>query len=225
MQVSVKVDILDAVSKLKDFQVRQLPYATSRAINDTALSARTALLNRATSGLFKFRTNPAWIRNATTGWFNTTFSNKNQTPIVAYVNAIRDYLFLHEYSGTRTKRGGGMLAVPLGDLARKRIPPEMRPRYLLGGNYQSLLNMAASTKYGPRRHAQALATYGKGFIMKTNGHTLIVQRTGPRQLKFLYVLVPSVYIQKRLQMYETVRATAQREFATFFRQRMIEAMR
>lgn len=42
-----------------------------------------------------------------------------------------------------------------------------------------------------RRRQKYLSTYGRGFLMERQGRLLIVQRTGPKQLVFRYVLVPS----------------------------------
>jgi len=216
------VDVSSAVAALKDIRETQIPYATSRALNDTALSARQAVLSRAMAGIFKFKTNPNWIKSPTRGWFRTVFSDKRN--LVAWIEGLQSYLVLQEEGGVRTRHGGGLLAIPIGPLAARAIPKEMRPRYLLGQDYAALLSMASNTKISALRHKRALAGYGSGFLMHHDGHTLIVRRTGPKSLQFCYVLVPAVAVHERLEFFRTVQATAQREFAGFFAKRMAEAM-
>ena len=51
MPAIIKVDVTDAISKLGAIRTNQLPYATSRALNDTALAAREARAYRLTCAL------------------------------------------------------------------------------------------------------------------------------------------------------------------------------
>lgn len=219
--ISVQVDIKSAIQGLDFAQRRQVPFAASRAINDVALSARRNLLAKARS-VFKFRTNPAWINSTSFGWFRTIFSNKAN--LTAYIEGIRDYLFLQIYSGVRTKKGGGLLAVPLGDLAKHAIPRQMKPKYLLGNDYRGLLAISSDTKMASRKHQKAVKSYGSAFIFETNGKKFIVQRNGPKKLTFLYLLVPAVSITGRLPFEALTRETVNREFNIAFAKRFNEAL-
>jgi hypothetical protein len=224
---AIRVDINAALAGLQNVRANQIPYATSRALNDCADKAVDDLVAWV-KGIFTFRGNSAWVRSR---WFKSEKSNKKS--LTAYVLGMFDYLLLHEEGGIKTPHRGATLAVPLGTLRYKRIPASLRPRYLLGNDLQGMLKSAS---LGPRSRKKQLAQFGKGFIVDLNGKRFIAMRTTQdigivasakrlKGLRLLYYLTPAVRIVPRLRMHATVQTTVKREFERAFAFRMEQAMR
>lgn len=225
--ISIKVDIAAALAGLQHVRQDQIPYATSRAINDCADAAVNDLV-RWVQSIFNFRGQSGWIKYK---WFKSRWSNKSN--LVAYVDGMLDYLLLHEQGGLKTPHRGGSLAVPLGNLRLRRIPPQLRPRFVLGNDLGAVLT-AASLK-GERSRKKRFATFGSGFILNLHGRHYIAMRTGQdvgiaataarlKGIRLLYLLVPSVRLAPRLKMRESVANTVAREFNAAFARRMSEAI-
>jgi hypothetical protein len=234
--INISVDISDAIAGLTDLQQRQVPYAMSRSLNDVAKLARERLISLMPS-IFKFRTGTRWVRSGGpkgTGWFNLTFSTK--TRLVAIIESTFDFLFLQEWGGIKTPHRASRLAVPLGKLRLKKIPPQLRPKYVLGQDLQGILRSASLTK--PRSKKMQIAQFGKGFILKSNGKQFIARRVAsasqaaglavsrPKHgtLDLMYVLVRTARIHDRLGMTRTVKDVVAREFDAAFARRMREAL-
>jgi hypothetical protein len=225
----IKVDIAAAMAGLQNVRQKQIPYATSLAINQCADASVNDLVIWVRS-IFNFRgQQTAWIKSK---WFKSRWSDKRN--LTAYVLGMLDYLLLHEVGGIKTPHRGTSLAVPLGTLRYRRIPATLRPRYLLGtGDLQNVLKAAS---LGPRSRKKQLATFGQAFILDLNGKRFIAMRTGqdigipanaPRLkgIHLLYFLTPAVRIVPRLHMRDTVQKTVAREFNAAFARGMAEAIR
>ena len=228
--ISIKVDISAALAGLQRVRNDQIPYATSRALNDFADIAVNDLVKWVQT-IFNFRGQTGWIKRK---WFESKWSSKNQNPIAAYVIGKLDYLLLHEVGGLKTPHAGPTLAVPLGNLQRRRIPASLRPRYLLGKDLGGLLRSASLA--GVRSRRKQIANFGGGFILVIAGKRFIAMRTmqdigiAPtarrfKGLRLLYLLTPSVRIVRRLRMSESVESTVRREFNDAFARRMADAIR
>lgn len=204
---TVVANISNAVRDLTNFQQRALPYAAATALTGVALDAREELL----SGMprrFRFRTGTAWLRRH----FQVTRATARN--LVATLSADLDYMALHEFTGVKFPRGEH-LAVPLGDLRLRKIPDNLRPRYLLGHDLGGLLQSAAYK--GPRVRKKRLATYGKGYLIRAGSKVFIAIRTAKGESQILYSLVPSVKIGlDRLQMQSTVQRAVERNFPAKF---------
>src|SRR6266567_2030838 len=179
MSFSISVDISGAVASLSDLQKRQLPYATSRAINSVATSSRETLIALMPS-LFRFRTGTQWLRRGGPthrGWFDIKFSTK--TNLVAIVQTTFDYLWLQEFGGEKRGRGPH-IAVPMGKLRLKKIPSQLKPKFILaagssgGGALGGVLRAASLT--GARSRKKQFQQFGVGFILKSNGKEFIARR-------------------------------------------------
>ena len=224
--LSIKVDINGALASLQNVRSDQIPYVTSRAINDCADKAVDDLVKWVQT-IFNFRGSGAWVRYK---WFESKWSSKYN--LVALVIGKLDYLLLHETGGIKTPHMGMSLAVPLGTLRLKRIPPQLRPKYVLGSDMGGLLRSAS---LGPRSRKKQIANFGKGFILELGGKRFIVMRTTQNigvaaksarlnGLQMLYYLTPAVKIVPRLRMHESVERTVVREFNAAFARRMNEAI-
>jgi hypothetical protein len=234
--LKVTVDCTSAIAGLNDFQKRQIPYALSRSINEVAKISRLVLI-RLMPSRFKFRTGTAWVERggpSGKGWFQVTPSTK--TNLVAIVETTIDYLYLQEVGGDKTARHGGHLAVPLGKLRTKKIPPQLRPKYILGKDLQGILRSASLTR--PRSKKMRIAQFGKGFILKSNGKEFIARRvasasqaagiavTRPKHgtLDLLFVLIRVAHLHGRLGLTETVHRVVQQEFAAAFERNLRVAL-
>jgi hypothetical protein len=232
--ISVTVDTAGTLAGLNTVQRNQVPFALSRAINDVALSSRRQLIALMPSR-FRFRTGTRWIESGGPthrGWFNVRLSGK--THLEAFVEATIDYLLLQEVGGIKTSHRGGMIAVPLGKLQLKKIPPQLRPKFLLGQDLQGLFR---ATSLQPRSRKKQLTSFGSAFLLKTGGKTFIVRNVASvagaagfpvtrhgRTMDFMYDLVPAVHILGRMRMVPTVRDVVAREFNAAFALRLREAM-
>ena len=227
---SIKVDISGALAMLQRVRQDQIPYATSRAINDCANKSVDDLV-RWVQTVFNFRGQTGWIRRK---WFEAKWSSKNQNPITAYVIGKLDYLLLHETGGLKTPHAGPTLTVPLGNLQLRRIPSSLRPRYLLGQDFGGLLRSASLA--GVRSRRKQIANFGGGFTLTIGSKRFIAMRTTQdigiaptarrfKGLRLLYLLTPSVRIVPRLRMPQSVESTVRREFNDAFARRMADAIR
>jgi hypothetical protein len=236
--ISVTVDISGAAASLSDLQKRQLPYATSRAINAVATSSRETLIALMPS-IFRFRTGTQWIRRGGAthrGWFDIKFSTK--TNLVAVVQTTFDFLYLQEFGGEKRGRGPH-IAVPMGKLRLKKIPPQLRPKFVLGGKGRDLGGVLRAASLGPRSRKKQFAQFGVGFILKTNGKQFIARRvasasqaagiavTRPKHgtIDLMYLLVNAVHLHERMRMAPTIRNVVQREWASAFARELEGALR
>ena len=222
--IAIKVDISGALAQLQRARQDQIPFASVKALTNTAQAAVKAVRAKLPA---QFR-----LRNAYTaqgvGW--TMATKTNQT---AWVNFERYYMYLQEVGGVRVGRQS-MIAIPLDPALRVRIPSNMRPRVLLA--QVDLQGTLAPFKSQSRRNA-ITKTYNTGFLIKSGGKLYIAIHTGRAMRKgmlrgqrdpnvrILYVLVPSVQIPKRLRMYETVQQVVREQFKQFFAEAMDYAIK
>jgi len=234
--ITVSVDI--SIAGLSDLQKRQVPYAMSRSLNDTAKIARLTLI-RLMPGRFVLRTGQGWLSHGGpkgTGWFEVI--NSTKVNLVAIVQATYDFLYLQEFSGTKTSRTGGRLAIPLGKLRLKKIPPQLRPKFVLGGKGGDLGGVLRAASLGPRSRKKHFVQFGAGFILKSNGKEFIARRvqsasqaaglavSRPKHgtLDLMYVLTRRATIHSRLGMAATVKKVVEQEFGKAFQKRFSEAL-
>jgi len=209
--MNISVNASAAIADLNRFQTKALPYAAASALNGVALDAREELLAQM-PGRFRFRTGTAWLR------FHFKVEKATIQNLTAYFFVDLDYMKLHEFTGIKTPLKGPHLAVPLGALKLKKIPANLRPKYLLGNDLQGVLNAASLKTKSVRK--RLLKTAAKGFIINSNGKIFIAIRNGA-QVTILYTLVPAAKIGlDRLQMYETTARVVARNFAAKFKDRL-----
>jgi len=236
--ITVSVDISDAIAGLNDFQKRQVPYAMSRTLNDVVKISRETLI-RLMPSIFKFRTGTRWVSSGGpkgTGWFNITFSTK--TRLVAIIESTFDFLYLQEQGGIKVSHHAGRLAIPLGKLRLTKIPPQLRPKFILGNRGADLGSVLRAASLGPRSRKKQFKQFGAGFILKSNGKEFIARRvqsasqaaglavSRPKRgtIDLLYVLTRRATMHSRLGMAATVRKVVEQEFDAAFQRRMREAL-
>lgn len=198
-------------SILTDVADRQVPYAASRALNDVALSIQESERETVKSNFILRR--PEWILQ---GVKIPKFSNKNDNPMSVSViideGAGRgDIMSKFEAGGTKTPRGSN-LAIPI--MARQSrqqiIPKDLRPRAL------NLHPVGRSTR-GDKRT----------FMLPVKGGRFgIFQRTGPGQIRLLYLLKPSAPLPASLHFYDHAsRPLIEELWELNFAERFAEAQR
>lgn len=214
--LSIRVDVKAALAGLKEIRAEQIPYAVSRAINSAAYESREALLANVISK-YKFKSNTAWVRGSRAGkngWFFVEPSLKTHLTATVSTNPLNTYQYLYREGTTPGLKVARKryLAVPLGELQKRIIPPDLRPKAVM-------------------------ATFG--FIVGKEGHQFIAVRstkarfgiiaTGARYkgIQLLYLLVPLVRIQgqKIVDMEAIVKATVARVFPEAFKIEMANAIR
>lgn len=193
--MDIRIDVAGAVelrNKVRSLATDQMPYAISRAVNETAYYARDKMIAQTRSA---FTIRRPWVA---TGW-RVIPSRKTDEPKVAtlYLDPSRDMLVKFERGGTKVAISGGSLAVPEeARTGKKGLIPD---RYAI----RNLHLVAYRTKGGKVQLKGANRT----FTMKGMANTVIAQRTGPGlgDYKILYVFKRSVPIAPRLAFYATTR--------------------
>lgn len=110
MQISVKSNIKEFTKNLNLFQKSQIPFATSRALNDTAIKGQESTVKKVQ---ITFNNRKKWYNksNRKTG-IRVNFSNKNKLPITASIYTNAYFLGLHEKGGIKRPVSGSSIAVP-----------------------------------------------------------------------------------------------------------------
>lgn len=213
----VKVDIAGALSGLNSIREDQIPFATAKALTNTAQAAMNAVRTKLPA---QFRIRNAWTAQG------VRFTLATKANPVAFVNFDRYYMYLQEQGGVKVGKKS-MIAVPLDPALRQRIPSNMRPRVLLAQS--DLQGMTAGLKSQSRIRALT-KTYNTGFIIKSHNRLYIAIRTAREvrllkgqhdaSVRILYELIPEAKIPKRLHMYETVQQTVRDQFKNLFAEAM-----
>lgn len=176
-----------------DIIARQLPFATSRAVNDIALEAREAMRNRA-AGAFIIRR--PWV--VAKGAFPVTLSKRKDEVKRATIrlDPKRDFLGKFEEGGQKRSLTGAKLAVPI---TARPNPRAIVPKRL---SVRALNLRAHRTASGKVQ----LKGEQRTFVVKTATNSLILQRRGRDNVRVLYAFKRSVPIRPTLHFYDTIDA-------------------
>jgi hypothetical protein len=174
--IKVKSNFKEVDRWLKTIYSKQVPFATSQAINQTAKDVRKEIVTKTMPRDFKLRN-----RGFATQTMRIIFSKKNK--LTAFVGNIAnarfiDYLNLHVEGGTKTPRGNH-IAIPTVHTKRgaKGVPPAKRPRQLMAK--------------------------GKSYVTSVNGTKVIIEKTSKKKPgKVKFILTPSAKIDKRFRFFE-----------------------
>lgn len=199
MQINMKSNI-SAVTKAMDaFGKNQIPYATSRALNDTAFAVRNQIVEKTYPQSFTVRNK----RFAST-MFRVGKSTRRKLVATVFDRLGRDYMVDQAKGGIKKPRGNS-IAIPTRNvkrLASGKVSKAKQPRNLLNGK-------AYKTKL-------------------KNGQEVIAQETGrgaTKKQKVLYILEQTASIPKRFSFYEDGQRIAQRDFNKNFANWFREAKR
>ena len=210
--IKILFDIPALKGILSDTANEQIPYAASRALNDTALAGQE---DQRQGMRARFRVKrPDFLDRSVK---IPRFSTKRDAPLQITVmidpnpNSRGPLWDKFEPGGTKTATRGQSVAVPMAIARGGIVPDGMRPKQL-------------------KLHASGRRVIGdqRTFLLEYSGRRGIFQRTGPKQgdVRLLYWLTPSVPIPASLQFGQTLTPDMLRElFALNFEVRFAEAMR
>ena len=178
---------LSAFTKALDvFGKDQLPFATSKALNDTAFIVRNTIVEETFPRSFDVK-NKRFAGVA----FKVDPAKKRKLEARVFDRLNKDFLALQESGGTKRPRGNS-IAIPTDEIrvTGRGVSKARRPRQLL--------------QSGKR----AFRTKSK------TGQDIIAQRRGKKRypLKVLYVLEPQADIKPRFPFYTVAQLSAQKTF-------------
>jgi hypothetical protein len=199
LQIGVKSQLDQVVAKLAVFDAKQLPFAASKALNDTANQAKKAV--QATMPA-NFTIRRDWIVRG------IQVVPATKQALSAIVWSRDEFMGLQETGGDKHPYGK-FLAIPLPGTAIKPtaasiIRPEDYPR-----NIPATLQAANA----PKGTMTAVVTMrnGKKFIARA-----ALAPTKGKRLELLYYLMPTAHLKPRLDMGLTVAKVVARDFMPNF---------
>lgn len=188
---------------------RQLPYATSRAINTTLEQAQRAVQ---TSLSTHFLLRRRQFIERTIKFETADRSTKTKLVGTIRVDPARAYLAKFEEGGSKRPTRGGFLAVPDPAIAGASVvPARLRPRAL------QLLRLPG------RGRIKALGLLGTFLVQTRSGGQGILQRTG-RGVRVLYWFQKAVRLPSSLRFVATATYVAQRTLEPNFQQALANAL-
>lgn len=196
MPISIRVssNVKSFQRYLTGVQRKQIPFATSQALNATAFDVRKQIVERTYPAAFDVKAR-AFARAA----FRVDKASKGVLRAALFDRLGRANLALHAKGGTRRPRGGA-LAIPMTvkRTAGGRVPKGKTP----------------SALRGKRTVFKApVGTGNMGIWERT--------RSGTR---LLYTLAPAAKIERRFNFYEDAARTVRQRFDGNFRRAMTRAL-
>jgi len=192
----------------------QLPFATSKAINDTVKDAQRAQ-QKQMGQTFTLR-RPTWVKR---GIKIKPFSDKRNLRAVIRVEPPggperAEIIARHEERGRREPHEGRALAVPIGARPTKKalVKKSIRPAAF---RFKQIATRGSIEVYKGRKR-----TF---MIRRADGSGAVLQRIGPGRsgtfagTRVLYRLKKSVPIAPRLEFFRTMRRVVEQKFAANYR--------
>jgi|GEM_PF-2243346 len=199
--VSISHNIDVAARKLQAYP-KQIRFAASRAVNDTAKDVQDFTVKTLLPAKFTLRSRGApWWKPGTRMGFNIRPFSKPST-LTAIVGSQADWLKLQEQGGTKKPDSGKRLAIVSGARPTPTavIPRQVKPKRLLSGRKP------------------------KGFVVTTEKGSGIFVRAGD-DVKMMYWLKPTAIIKPVLQFLPNAMAVVTKSFPKHFVKRFTEAMK
>ena len=218
LEFNIRVEGLDRLVKsLTDVQQNQIPFATAKALTDTAKDVQTEVLRTLP---FKFKLRTSWFQPGNKYGFRVKSATKQNLQAVIYTDAL--WMNLQEQGAIKIAHNGRkMIAVQTANVQRTgsgRIKEDQKPAYLLRG--YSVKGRSKAKGMGRR----AEFTGVQAFIGVVHGSPAIWLRVG-RHLKLMYVLLPDAKISPRLHFVETGKRIVALRWHINFESALYEAMR
>lgn len=195
-------DNLDTVIiKFDDLADRQIPFALSRALNDTMFDVRAKITGETWQNAFEVR-NKSLAKNV---WRVTQFARKGDQDVLLEQILPLKWLGRQITGGVKGASGGHAVAVPVKQNVPRtstgRVPAALKPARL-----------RSDTK-------NVFVTKGRA------GKRLIIKRSKNGENKVMFVLTPNATVPPRLRFYDDARATAIERLPINFAVRFAEAKR
>ena len=194
--ISVRADIKGAVRYLNNIQKKQIPFATSQALNDVAFDARKALQAQALKKLDK-------PTRFTINGFQVKKSTKRNLTAVVFIEAKRwKYLKYQVLGGTRRPKGKA-IGLPTSNVKLNKFG-----------------NVPGKRRGLVKNKRQFIATIGgiTGVWEKRGG------KRNP-QLRLMHAMEPNAQYRKRFPFYKIVEGVVRSKFVRRFNKRMAGALR
>jgi hypothetical protein len=201
MELNIKVEgIKELQAKLTDLQQNQVPYAVSRALNDTADEVQAKILETLPS---EFTLRTGWYNPWTPFGFKVKKSTKSD--LRAAISTVAPWMTMQETGGTKVAHNGHQyICIPTDNVRPNKsslVPESMKPAYLLRG-----FTLKGSNKrkgLGKRAENTGVQAF-IGTIHSTFG---IWMRTQDRGVKLMYLMVSQAKITPRLDFYGQAKRT------------------
>ena len=197
MQIKVTSNVGPLTKALDAFGKKQIPFATSMALNDAAFAVRKEIVERTYPASFTVKSQQ-FARQV----FRVKKSTKHNLVSEVFDRFEKDYLANQAEGGIKEKRGR-YIAIPGRD----------RPVIRGKATYR-------------RVHPRVVLDRPKSFTQTVRGQDMILERRTKKRypLKRIYLLHESnVKIPKRFPFYERGRAVAQSSFSRAFDKRFRQA--
>ena len=198
MQVKVTSNISTIAKAIDAFGKNQIPFATHRALNDTAFAVRNHIVQDTYPKSFQVK-NKSFAR----AMFRVERSpSKRKLSAAVFDRLKRDYMIDQATGGIKKPRGRS-IAIPGADR------PQVRGR----GSYD-------------RNKPRTVLGRPKAFRQRVGDQDMILERRTKKRypLKRLYLLEQNpVIIPKRIPFYEEGKRKAQKSFDKFFAKRFKQA--
>lgn len=133
----------------------QVPFATSRALNDTAKAAQGMIISRIGRVFANKKT--WWKERQPTG---VKIIRSNKKNLSAYVYSKAYFLELHEEGGIKTSKKGNNLAIP-AKIAPKRFKKSGGARQLLNSNPRAFSTKTGIYRRRGKKRVEKLFTYSR----------------------------------------------------------------
>lgn len=200
MQIDVRSNIGAVTKAIDAFGKNQIPFATHRALNDTAFSVRNHIVEKTYPRSFDVKN-----KRFASQMFRVERSKSKRDLSAAVFDRFRkDYMAMQAEGGMK-KANGRSIAIPGQDR------PAVRGR-------------ASYNRNAPR----TVLNKPKAFRQRVGDQDMILERRTKKRypLKRLYLLEQqAVRIPKRFPFYEEGTKKARQDFDKFFRKRFAEAKR
>ena len=196
MQITLTSDVAKFTKRLTNIR-RQIPFATSKAINATAWDVRTQITQSTYPKSFPDSPSRTSFPAAA---FKVKNSNKHHLQASVYDRFETDYLKLHVTGGIKRPKSGRKLAIPTRNVKRTK-----KGRATASTSPQRLLS-------------------DKGFIAKSRGASAIVTPVR-KKLRYFYFLHDKARIERRFPFYKDGNRVAGSVYQGHFRRELREAFR
>jgi len=210
LNVQVETNAPEVADWFRRLYSDQIPFATSRAINATAISFQ----EKQRQGIReRFTIRRQWVLRGVK-INREDFARKDRLEARVHIDSARDFLIKFEKGGRKRPEG-----------SRLAIPAEVR-RTKAGVVSRTLRPRALDFKpTGDGRYAGQKKTF---MLRRPGGRGVIFQffgRRGNRQTRTLFTFAPSAKIEPILKFEETATATIKREFEGHFSREFDRAVR
>jgi hypothetical protein len=204
LRIGVKSSIDQALAAISAFDSEQLPFAASKALNDTAYAAQKAVRAAMPS---EFTIRRDWVVQ------QVKVMPSRKADLVATIYDDNDFMVRQEYGGEKMSIDGkAMIAVPLRSAfpLKSIVPNDLRPR--------NLPNTLRGV--GGQMTARVTIKDGRQFLARL----MPGGGTKGNRLEFLYRLMPSAQVKPRLNLRAITQRVVSERFGEFMSKALAMAM-